>query len=172
MIDRRVQMMDAGMMLFQTEKPFGTVLGGIKKEMLRYGKVLRRNEFELSELPESTDDCDLFLDWSCRLRKRYMAVRLEDAGTVGMTDEGEEIHRYAACLKEGNRNTTGRNILAWGQFIALVAVGAMVATPLPRFITIIAGAAVGGFILFKLLEPSKKAQKAVSSLLSIIKDAQ
>ena len=30
MIDRKVQMMDAGMVLFQTEKPFGTVLGVIK----------------------------------------------------------------------------------------------------------------------------------------------
>ena len=29
----KTQMMDAGMTLFTSEKPFGTVLGGIKMEM-------------------------------------------------------------------------------------------------------------------------------------------
>ena len=39
MADKTVQMMDAGMRLFDTEKPYGTVLGGIKTEMSKYGKV-------------------------------------------------------------------------------------------------------------------------------------
>ena len=62
MIDKRIQMMDAGMRLFQTEKPFGTVLGGIKTEMAKYGKVLRANEIDPSRLPDSTGESDIFLD--------------------------------------------------------------------------------------------------------------
>ena len=41
MIDDKVQMMDAGMRLFESEKPYGIVLGGIKTEMAKYGKVSR-----------------------------------------------------------------------------------------------------------------------------------
>ena len=129
MIDRKVQMMDAGMVLFQTEKPFGTVLGGIKTELLKYGKVLRRNEFNESELPETTGECDLFLDWSAPLRKRYISVRLEDAGTVGKTEDGEDIHRYAACLKEGNRCTATRLVLAVGLVLLCGITGAIIPCP-------------------------------------------
>ena len=108
MIDKRVQMMDAGMRLFETEKPFGTVLGGIKTEMAKYGKVLRHNEIVPEELPEAAAGCDLFLDWSGRLQKRYISCRLEDAGLVGKTADGEDIHRYAASLLEGHSGISNR----------------------------------------------------------------
>lgn len=172
MIDRKVQMMDAGMVLFQTEKPFGTVLGGIKTELLKYGKVLRRNEFNESELPETTGECDLFLDWSAPLRKRYISVRLEDAGTVGKTEDGEEIHRYAACLKEGNRCTVSRLLLAALAVILPSAVGAIIPGPVPHGITAVIFTLLGLYIAFKLVEPSRKAQKAVKELLGIIRQAR
>ena len=73
-------MMDAGMRLFETEKPFGNVLGGIKHEMESYGKVYRRPDSTPSMFPDSTGECDLFLDWSTPLRKRCISCRLEDAG--------------------------------------------------------------------------------------------
>lgn len=106
MIDKTTQMMDAGMRLFETEKPFGTVLGGIKTEMAKYGKVLRPNEIVESNIPEASAGCDLFLDRSTKYKTKYISCSLEDAGLVGKTPEGEDIHRYAATLKEGNKNTT------------------------------------------------------------------
>ena len=39
MIHKNVQMMDAGCVLFQTEKPYGIVLGGVKREMEKFGKT-------------------------------------------------------------------------------------------------------------------------------------
>ena len=105
MIDRNVQMMDAGMRLFETEKPFGTVLGGIKTEMAQYGKVYRTNEIDRDSLPAASSGCDLFLDRSTRFKSRYLSCRLEDAGDVGQTPDGETVRRYAATIKEGNRNT-------------------------------------------------------------------
>ena len=73
MIDRNVQMMDAGMRLFESEKPLGTVLGGIKNEMGRYGRLMRRNEIDPEELPATTGDCDLFLDRSTRFKSKYLS---------------------------------------------------------------------------------------------------
>ena len=68
MIDSNVHMMDAGMRLFCSEKPFGTVLGGIKNEMAKSGKVLRSKELEGENLPEASVGCDLMLDRSTRYK--------------------------------------------------------------------------------------------------------
>ncbi len=76
----KTQMMDAGMTLFTSEKPFGTVLGGIKMEMSKYGAVRRANEISPEEVPDTTGECDLFVDWSTPLRWRAISCRLEDAG--------------------------------------------------------------------------------------------
>ena len=105
MIDQGVQMMDAGMRLFETEKPFGTVVGGIKNEMSKYGKVLRAKDMERIELPAASAGCDLFLDRSTKYKTKYISCVIEDAGEVGTTSDGERIRRYAASLKEGNKNT-------------------------------------------------------------------
>ena len=108
MIDKKVQMMDAGMVLFTSEKPFGTVLGGIKAELTKLGKVKRANEISPDELPDTTGECDLFVDWSTPLRWRAISCRLEDAGLVGTNADGEETRRYALCVKEGNKNRKGK----------------------------------------------------------------
>lgn len=62
--DGKVQMLDAGMVLFETKSDFGDTLGQVKAEMEVYGKVLKPADLSEAELPESTGECDLFLDWS------------------------------------------------------------------------------------------------------------
>jgi hypothetical protein len=172
MLHKNVQMMDAGCVMFQTEKPYGIVLGGIKREMERYGKVLRRTEFSPDDVPETTGDCDLFLDWSSWHRVRCIACKLEDAGTVGRTDEGEEIHRYAASFKEGNANTPVRRAIAWGLSILLLLVSIFIKFPFPRFLAIIIAIALGLCFVILLLRPSPKAQKAIRSFCETLKEAK
>lgn len=62
--DGKVQMLDAGMILFETKSDFGDTLGQVKAEMEVYGNVLKPADLSEAELPESTGECDLFLDWS------------------------------------------------------------------------------------------------------------
>lgn len=163
MTDKTVQIMDAGMRLFTTEKPFGTVLGGIKTEMAKYGKVLRSNEIVESELPEACAGCDLFLDRSTRYKTKFISCTLEDAGTVGKTADGEEIHRYAASLKEGNKNTnTGIYV-----HLALVVIWAMLGWFVSNgngWITLLF-TAIGLIGAWRSLRPSKDNGKVVSALL-------
>ena len=170
MIDRETQMMDAGMRLFETEKPFGTVLGGIKTEMAKYGKVLKPNEIVESELPEASVGCDLFLDRSTRFKTKYISCALEDAGVVGTTPDGEEIHRYAASLKEGNKNTNERIYVAF----ALVIIWAM----LGWFVSDGSGwialffAIIGLFGAWRMLCPSKDNSDVVSNLLKAFEEGK
>ncbi|MCI2108553.1 MAG: hypothetical protein LKK12_00915 [Bacteroidales bacterium] len=172
MIHKNVQMMDAGCVLFQTEKPYGIVLGGVKREMEKYGKVLRKTEFNPEDLPETTGDCDLFLDWSAWHRLRCIACKVEEAGIVGKTDEGEEIHRYAATFKEGNANAPIRKIFAWGLAILLLLVSIFIKFPIPRSLAIIIAIVLGIGTAILLLRPSQKAQSAIRSLCSIIAQAK
>ena len=111
----KTQMMDAGMALFTSEKPFGTVLGGIKMEMSKYGAVRRANEISAEEIPDTTGECDLFVDWSTPLRWRAISCRLEDAGPAGTNAEGAELR----AIDGGGR---GRVVAA--RVVAAVAAGA------------------------------------------------
>ena len=170
MIDRNVQMMDAGMRLFESEKPLGTVLGGIKNEMGRYGRLMRRNEIDPEELPATTGDCDLFLDRSTRFKSKYLSCRVEDAGTVGKTADGEEIHRYAASLKEGNRNT---NVGIYVH-LALIIISAMLGWFLSEgngWILLVF-AAVGVFGAWRQLRPSKDNLNLANKLLDIFSEGK
>ena len=165
-------MMDAGMGLFKTEKPFGIVLGGIKVEMQKHGKVFRYNEIDAAQLPPTTGECDLFLDWSTPFRKRCISCRLEDAGECGKTDEGETVHRYAASFKEGSRNTGARIILVLllaGIFIGLGIAGI---PQVPRTFTILAGIALGTATVYCGLMPSLKARKTVRKLIETVKEGK
>ena len=56
--DGKVQMLDAGMVLFETKSDFGDTLGQVKAEMEVYGKVLKPADLSEAELPESTGECD------------------------------------------------------------------------------------------------------------------
>ena len=170
MIDRKVQMMDAGMRLFESEKPLGTVLGGIKNEMGRYGRLMRRNEIDPEELPATTGDCDLFLDRSSRFKSKYLSCRVEDAGTVGKTADGEEIHRYAASLKEGNRNT---NVGIYVH-LALIIIWAMLGWFLSEGNAwiVLVFTAVGIFGAWRQLRPSKDNLNLANKLLDIFAEGK
>lgn len=172
MIDRKVQMMDAGMVLFASEKPFGTVLGGIKAELAKYGDVKRSNEITSEELPDTTGECDLFLDWSTPLRWRAISCRLEDAGSVGMNPDGKEIRRYAACFKEGNKNRKGKVMVVLALAILCLILGICGIDGVPGIFTVICGVAAAIFIVIMGLRPSVKAQKAVKDLMEIVRDAK
>ena len=170
MIDRNVQMMDAGMRLFESEKPLGTVLGGIKNEMGRYGRLMRRNEIDPEELPATTGDCDLFLDRSTRFKSKYLSCRVEDAGTVGKTADGEEIHRFAASLKEGNRNT---NVGIYVH-LALIIIWAMLGWFLSEGNAwiVLVFTAVGIFGAWRQLRPSKDNLNLANKLLDIFSEGK
>ena len=170
MIDKSVQMMDAGMRLFETEKPFGTVLGGIKTEMAQYGKVSRANEMDMDALPAASVGCDIFLDRSTKYKSKYISCTLEDAGVVGKTPDGEEIHRYAATLKEGNRNTnTGLYF-----FLSLIMIWAM----LGWFISKGSGLLTVVFMLtgvygaYHNLRPSRDNARLAEQLLTAFEEAK
>ena len=170
MIDSTVHMMDAGLRLFETEKPFGTVIGGIKTEMAKYGKVYRTNEIDRDALPAAAADCDLFLDRSSRFKSWYITCKVEDAGIVGKTADGEDIHRYAASLKEGNKNTpTGIYVAAaliiiWGMLGWFISEG--------NALIVILFLLVGLFGAWFQLRPDKGSVKLVNQLLDIFADGK
>lgn len=170
MIDKSVQMMDAGMRLFETEKPFGTVIGGIKTEMSKYGKVLKPNEIVESDLPEASAGCDLFLDRSTKYKTKYISCSLEEAGLVGKTPDGEDIHRYAATLKEGNKNTNvGIYVSA-----ALVIIWAMLGWFVSNgsgWITLLF-AVIGIYGAWRSLRPGKDNTKVAEQLLDAFENAK
>ncbi len=160
MMDDTVPMMDAGMRLFETEKPFGTVLGGIKVEMAKHGKILA----------SENSGYDLLLDRSTRYKKKFISCQLEDAGVVGKTADGEEIHRYAASLKEGNKNTSigiyvaAALIIIWAMLGWLVSDGSTLLT--------IVFTAVGIFGAWRLTRPSKDNPRLANQLLDIFAEGK
>lgn len=161
--DKKVQMMDAGMQLFESGQNYGLVLGQVKAEMEVYGPVLKSSEFEGAEFPESTGECDLFMDYSTFWRVRYISCHLEGAGTVS---EGENpVYRYAATFKEGNRSTLFRGI---SMFLVVAAcVVAMLAVP---GLFKLAFIALGLFAGYVWIRPSAKAQAIVSALQKSLQD--
>jgi len=170
MLERNTHMMDAGMRLFETEKPYGTVLGGIKTEMAKYGTTLRAKELENETLPEAAVGCDLLLDRSNRMKIKYITCVLEDSGVVGRNSDGEEIHRYAASLKEGNKNT---NVGIYVSF-ALVIIWAMLGWLVSDgngWITL-ALTIIGLYGAWRSLRPSRDNAKIVSELLDALDNAK
>ncbi len=172
MIDKKVQMMDAGMVLFTSEKPFGTVLGGIKAELTKLGDVKRANEIPPDELPDTTGECDLFVDWSTPLRWRAISCRLEDAGLAGHNSDGEEIRRYALCLKEGDKNRKGKVAVVLLFAMMLIALGIFGIDGVPGIFTVPVGIALAVCVVIFGLRPSVKAQKSVRNILDVAREAK
>ena len=170
MIDRETQMMDAGMRLFLTEKPYGNVLGGIKTEMAKHGKVLRPNEIVDSDLPEASVGCDLFLDRSTRFKSKYISCSLEDAGIVGTTPDGEDIHRYAASLKEGNKNTNVGIYVACSLVIIWAMLGWFISEGIGWIALVFA--IIGIYGAWRMLRPSKDNAKLTNQLLETFENAK
>lgn len=148
--NKKVQMLDAGMVLFKSEENFGNTLGQVKAEMEVYGKVLKPSEIEDVVLPESTGDCDLFLNWSTFWRIRYISCHLESSG------DG-----YAATFKEGNRSTTFRGIVMSLLLISF----AVVVIFAPGTLYTLLGLILAGLTAYLWILPSRKAQKTVAELM-------
>ena len=172
MIDKKVQMMDAGMVLFTSEKPFGTVLGGIKAELTKLGDVKRSNEISIDELPDTTGECDLFVDWSSPLRWRAISCRLEDAGLVGTNADGNEIRRYALCLKEGNKNRKCKVAAVLLTAVIFIIGGMCGIDSVPRIFTVPAGVMLAACVVIFGLRPSVKAQSAIRNLAETVREAK
>ncbi|MBQ6287250.1 MAG: hypothetical protein IJK73_06305 [Bacteroidales bacterium] len=170
MIDKTVHMMDAGTRLFDSEKPFGTVLGGIKVEMAKYGKVSRPDEIDAESLPDAAAGFSYFADLSTRFKTRYIACFLEDAGTVGKTSDGEEIHRYAVSLKEGNKNTNVGIYVALACVVIWAMLGWLVSDG--SWILTVVFLAVGFFGAWRQLKPDKHSTMVVSQLLDAFADGK
>ncbi len=170
MADKTVQMMDAGMRLFDTEKPYGTVLGGIKTEMSKYGKVLRAKELEGVVLPDACIGCDLFLDRSTKYKTKYISCTLEDAGTVGTTEEGEQIHRYAASLKEGNKSTATGIYVHLGLVIIWAMLGWFISSGNGWIAMVFA--LIGIYGAWRALRPSLDNAQVISQLLDAFDNAK
>lgn len=165
-IDTKAQMMDAGMAMFASDDNFGCAIGQMKAELETYGKVWRRQELEGTELPESTGDYDLFVDYSNFWRSRYLACKIESAG------EG----RYAVSMKEGNRSRTPRAfvhaiIIGYGFLMLLGIIGlhpiGLTASPSLASTAIrIAGAALMLIGAISWITPSCKSRRIVSDFLA------
>ncbi len=158
--DKKVQMMDAGTALFISRENFGKTMGQVKAEMEVFGKVLKSTEFSPEELPESTAECDLFLDFSSIWRIRYISCLVQDAGEIpgAVADEDGRIdRRYAAVFKEGNKSTVLRGVVHAALIIAAIAAAVYIGSIFVRI-----GAAVLGLgLLFEWIIPSRTAQKTL-----------
>lgn len=150
--DKKAQMMDAGMVLFPSDEPFGRVLGMVKTAMTPYGKVWRKTDLEGSVLPDSLPEFDLFLDRSTPWRKRYISACVEDAG------EG----RYALTFREGNRSTR----LRAATFILLIFACVLGAVCIPG-IGLLRPAlwALAGWFAYRWIVPARNNRKAVEELM-------
>ena len=157
----KTQMMDAGMTLFTSEKPFGTVLGGIKMEMSKYGAVRRANEISAEEIPDTTGECDLFVDWSTPLR-----------WPAGTNAEGAELRHYAASFKEGNKNRVAKVVIVLALAAALVTLGVIGVKGVPGIFTVLAGIAAAAAVVILGLRPSVKAQQAIKDLMETVSKAK
>lgn len=142
--------MDAGMTLFRAVSGFGDTLGQVAAELEVYGNVLKPCDMADAKLPESTGDCDLFLDWSTPWRIRYISCIVESAGK----------DRYAATFKEGNRSTVLRGA---AMFCLLVSFAATAL--LGHGICAIAGIIFAGLTAYLWILPSRKAQNTVRKLM-------
>ncbi len=162
--DTKVQMMDAGMTLFETEENYGNTLGQVKAELEVYGKVLRPSELSEAILPDSTGDCDLFLDWSSAWRKRYISCHLESAGET--EKYGKTIYRYAASFKEGNRSTILRGAVMLMFLLTMLTEIFFGSSLLSK----IQGLVCAGLTAWLWILPSRKAQNLVFSLMRKLKD--
>lgn len=132
-----------------------------------YGKVLKPADLSEAELPESTGECDLFLDWSTIWRVRYISCHLESADGGESDPHGGESdpHRYAATFKEGNRSTMLRGVvmavLLAGFVLDIIFVHGVLNT--------ICAVVLAALTAYVWILPSRKAQRVVKSLMKALK---
>ena len=125
-IDTKVQMMDAGMKLFESENGFGTCLGQVKAFLKDYGKVMEAKELAGIILPDSTGEYDFFIDRSNFWRTKYISCKIEYAGE--REAGGKTIYKYAASFREGNRSRLPRSMTMTGMMIAALTIALIMHT--------------------------------------------
>lgn len=158
--DKKVQMMDAGMKLFESENGFGTCIGQVKANLKEYGKVLENRDLEGVTLPDSTGEYDLFTDRTDLWRKKYISCRVEYAGE--RKEDGKTIYKYAASFKEGNRSTVFRGMT----MLVLMLLAAAGAIWFNSFLSYAAGIAITLATACFWIMPSREAVRAVRKLMS------
>ena len=158
--DTRVQMMDAGMKLFETENGFGTCIGQVKANLKEYGKVLESKDLSGIVLPGSTGDCDLFADRTNLWRIKYISCKVEYVGQ--REEDGKTIYMYAASFKEGNKSTVLRGMTML--FIMLFSLTG--AIWLNSFISYTAGIAIILATAYFWIMPSSEAVRTVRKILA------
>lgn len=156
----KVQMLDAGMTMFDSESGFGDTLGQVKAEMEVYGKVFKACDLDGTKLPESTGDYDLFLDWSTPWRIRYISCLVESAGEHVVN--GKTVQRYAATFKEGNRSSSLRGVVMF-LFLISFATEALIT---PGIIYTLQGIIFAGLTAYLWILPSSKAQNVIKKLMN------
>jgi len=154
-LDKKTQMMDAGMILFSNAEPYGTTIGRIKEIMEKYGRVFKANELDYSLLPSSTGECDLFMNFSTPWRTRYISCKCEVSGD-----------KYAASFKEGNRSGILRSITFILLAILLLTLGIICHLGIWGVILGIVSAAIA---LYLWIIPSKKSRIILSEIMNRLK---
>ena len=109
-------------------------------------------------------------DASTPWRIRYIACKVEDAGSTGRTDaEDREIRRYAAVFTEGNKSSGLRNaafLLAAFSILAGIAL-----LPYPWY-SDVAGAVLVLVVLLAALRPSRNALLTVRHIQKTLREGQ
>lgn len=160
-ICKKVIMIDAGTVLFESKDGYGTVLGQMKAEMDEFGSTLGRESLETEDLPPVCRDCDLFMDFSTPGRYRYISCKVEDAGDTGRrTQDGEPIRRYAVSFMEGSATLWPRTVL----LLLIAALLLRLFILLPSYLSIPLSIASVLYIIYVWLKPSRYSQKVVEKL--------
>lgn len=159
-IDKRTQMMDAGMVLFEDNESFGNAIGRVRVLMERNGKVMGRQDIDAETLPESTGEFDLFQDWSSAWRTRYISCHVESAGEKDVN--GVKTGIYAASFKEGSRNTRLRGVTM--AFILVILLAAIFAVG--NFLVTVLCIALMGVTAYLWIRPSEKSIRNVFRITS------
>lgn len=160
----KVQMMDAGMVMFRSKLNFGQAIGQVKAEMSEYGKVYTAVELSDITLPESTGDFDLFLCWSSIWRIRYISCHIENAGEN--TGGEEPVCRYAATFKEGNRSSVLRGVT----MLAGIAILTFCIFATRSLTLAVADVLCICYIGYRWITPSRLARTVVQDLMARVKE--
>ena len=150
-----------------TNRILAYVHGNIKLEAMRnFAKLHKLTKEELTQ--------EILLAIDAMKGNPQMASRrrfgIDTLGEVGTTSDGEQIRRYAASLKEGNKNTnTGiyvhlALVIIWAMLGWFVSNGSGWITTLFAFI--------GIFGAWRMLRPSKDNSQVVSQLLDSFENAK
>ncbi len=157
-MNTKVQMIDAGMRLVRSSNPIGTEIGRVRAVLSEYGKVYMNGAFELSRLPDSAGDFDLFVDMSSFWRFRYLTCKVE-AACEAPGEDGKYV--YAITLRQGDKSTVIRGIV----MAALILCCLAVIVAIPGFIPKLFAAAGALAISYWWILPDSYSRRQVTRLL-------